>query len=291
MGAIVGIGLLNSATIALIAVGFAIIFRVVGFLHFAHGAIYAWGAYVAYLLLHVWNLSLPLAVALSVAVGGLLGLVVDRVVYEPLRRRRADNLALLLASLGVFVVLQNLISLIFGDAPKTLRFGETREALNLIGIRLTPVQLGIIAASFFAVCGVAAVLHYTSWGRDLRAVANDADLAHAMGVRRSRVVGQAFAVGSGLAVFAAILLSFDVDMTPLMGVRGLILGLVAIVIGGTDSIIGISAGALMLGFAQSFSAWHFGIEWQDAFAFSLLVLFLLVRPGGFLGLPLRTSET
>lgn len=190
---------------------------------------------------------------------------------------------LLLASLGIYIVLQNTISLIFGDDTKSIRSGEVREGLEILGARITPIQIAIICTSIVLVIATAIFLQRTKIGKATRAVANDPELANISGIDSDRVILYTFAIGSALAGIAGILVALDVDMTPTMGMNALMMGVVAMIIGGVGSIPGVALGALLLGFAQNFGVWYISSQWQDAIAFGILLIFLLFRPQGFLG--------
>lgn len=280
-------GLVAGFAYALLALSFALIYTPTRFFHFAHGVIYTAGAY--FMLTFYVRAKLPFAVALLLAVlaTSLLGMTMDLVIYRPLRRKYASGLVLLIASMGLYIALQNVISLVFGDETKTLRGGEVMVGYNILGARITPIQLCIVLASATITTLCWAVIRFTRWGRALRAVANDAELALAAGIDADRVILGAFALGSALAAVAAILVAFDVDMTPTMGMNALMMAVVAMIVGGVGSIHGAALGGVLLGLAQHLGVWKISSQWQDAIAFVILVAFLLVRPQGILGRPLK----
>jgi len=282
--------LIAAGAYCLVAVGFGLIFATTRFFHFAHGAVYAWGAYLAFLFVKVLGLPLALGVTIAVVLCAGLGAAFELVLYRPLRARGASPLVLLLASLGAYVVLQNLISLFFGDQTQTLRSGVVRVGLPVLGARVTPIQLVIIGAAVVLTAAVWLLLKRTRLGLEMRAVANDPALALVSGVRSSRVILATFVLGSALAGLAGILVALDVDMTPTMGMNALMMGVVAVIVGGTGSVPGAALGALLLAFAQHFGVWHISSKWQDAIAFVVLLSFLLFRPEGFLGRKVKKAE-
>jgi branched-chain amino acid transport system permease protein len=282
-------GVLSASVFAVIAVGFVLIYIVSRFFHFAHGVILTSGAFFCYAVT-LSGAPLSLAIAVGVVGAAILGTAMELLTYRPLRHRGATPLVLLLASLGLYIACQNTISLIFGDAIRTLRTWPVREGLPILGARVTPVQLTII--------GSAVLLYFVTWvflkktraGRAFRAVASDPELARVSGIRSERVVLAVFAWGSVLASLAGILIALDVDMTPQMGMRPLMMGVVAVIVGGTRSIWGPALGALLLGFAQHFGTLCISSAWQDAIAFAVLIMFLLVRPHGIVSkLPARET--
>lgn len=272
------------------AVGFGLVFATTRFFHFAHGAVYTAGAYLA--LVFVKWLGLPLlpGAAAAVVLCAALGLAMELVLYRPLRRRGATPLVLLLASLGAYIVLQNTISLVFGDQTQTLRSGVVRVGLPVLGARITPVQIWIIAVAVALTVLVWLLVKKTRLGISMRAVANDPELALISGVPADTVILASFVLGSALAGAAGILVAMDVDMTPTMGMNALIMGVVAVIVGGTGSVPGIALGALLLAAAQHFGVWQISSKWQDAIAFVILLVFLLFRPQGFFGRKVRKAE-
>jgi branched-chain amino acid transport system permease protein len=270
-----------------VALGFGLIYSTTRFFHFAHGAVYTWGAYFTYLFA-VW-LGLPLSVSilLSMLFTSILGIFIEVAIYRPLKRRKATGLVLLLASLGIFVVLQNIISLLFGDDTKTLRSGIVQEGLDVFGARITPIQVTTISVSCLLFILSSFVLKYTKIGKTVRAVANDPELAQIAGIESQQVVVFTFAVGSALAAVAATLVSLDIDLTPMMGFNALLMGVVAVIIGGVGSFPGAALGGLFLGLSQHLGVWRIGSQWQDAIAFLILLGFLFLRPSGFWGKKIR----
>jgi len=275
-------GIIAASTYALLALGFGLIYSSTRFFHFAHGAIYTTAAYLAYTC---WLLGLSLYVAIPLAVIGtaMLGALIDVGIYRPLRKKNASSLILLLASLGLFTIIQNLISLIFGTDTKTIRSGAVTEGLPIFGARITPIQIAIIIVSALLILLCWVLMKKTKIGKAMRAVANDPELAQVVGIESDRVILFTFALGSALAAVAAILISLDTDMTPMMGFYALLMGVVAVIAGGVGSIPGAALGGLLVGMAQHLGVWKIPTQWQDTIVFLILIFFLLFRPQGFLG--------
>jgi branched-chain amino acid transport system permease protein len=198
-------------------------------------------------------------------------------------------LVLLLASLGIYVVVQNLIAVIFGADMKTIHGNLVSEGLPILGARITPIQIAIIAVSAGLVVITYLLLKMTLFGKAVRAVASDSALAATSGIDAEHVMLCAFALASALAGAAGVLVALDVDMTPTMGLNALMMGVVSAIIGGMRSVPGIALASLLLSFAQHLGAWEIGSQWQDATAFVILLAFLLVRPEGVLGKKLRKA--
>ncbi len=282
--------LISSSEFLLLAVSFSVIYHVTKFFHFAHAVIFTFGAYFAFLFIQIigWSFyaAIPAAIILALLLGGLM----EFTIYKPLRNKKASSIILLLASLGIYIVLQNLISLFFGDDTKSIRTWEVREGINVFGAYITPVQIIIIVTSIILVLIVTVYLNRVKTGKAMKAVANDSELAKISGIKSDRIILIAFAIGSALAGIAGILVALDVDMTPTMGMNMLLMGVVAMIIGGVGSIRGIVLGSLLLATAQNLAVWFISSQWMDASAFLLLLIFLLLKPEGFMGKKIRKAE-
>lgn len=281
-------GLIAGSAYALIALSFGLIYGATRFFHFSHAAVFTWGAYVSYACYVLLGLPFWVSAGLGAAMSTTLGIGLEVGIYRPMRRRGATSIVLLLVSLGLYVVLQNSISLLFGDDTKTVRVGLA-QTLVFLGARITSVQLLNVVTSAALIVLTWAMLAFTKFGMELRAVASDRELALVTGIQADRAVLGAFALGSFLAGVAAILVSLDVDMNPVMGMNALMMGVVTLIIGGVGSITGTALGALLLGLAQHLGVWWVGSQWQDTIAFLILIGFLLIRPQGFSGRPLRKA--
>lgn len=281
--------LVTGSQVILVAVGFSLIFCTARFFHFAHGIILASGAYLAFLLFGLLSMPLSVSIALSVALCAAVGYLIELGIYRPLRSKGSSELVFLLASLGIYIVLQNALSMYFGDATKTLRSDTVTEGFKVLGARITSVQSISILSSLTLVGVLSLFLNKTKIGISIKATANDPDLASVSGISPKKVFACVFCIGSALAGVAGLLVAFDVDMTPTMGMNPLMLGVVAVIIGGTNSIPGIALGALLLAVAQHLGAWYVGSEFQDGIVFVILILFLLFRPEGFFGKKVRSA--
>lgn len=282
--------LIISSYYLLVALGFSIVFYLLRFFHFAHAAVFTSGAYFTFLYNQLMGFSLYTSIPLAVLCSCLLGCLIELIIYKPLRKKKSSSLILLLASLGIYIVLQNVISMVFGDDTKTIRTWSVVEGLNVFGARITPVQIIIIASSIFLLLLTSSFLRFSKTGRAMRAVANDPELANISGISSDRVILISFAIGSALAGIAGILVSLDVDMTPTMGMNALMMGVVAMIVGGVGSLWGIVLGSLLLAIAQNLGVWYISSQWQDAIAFAILLIFLLFKPEGFFGKRLKKAE-
>lgn len=278
--------ILVSAHISLVATSFSLVishnFRLY---HFAHGGVYVVGAYIAYALIEIVHVSSWLSIPTAVLGAALLGGLIDIGIYRPLRKRGSPTLVLLIASLGLFIVLQNGVALLFGDQSQTLQSSDVQAGLPIFGARITVAQIVLIVSSAVLCTATWVALQFTRWGKMVRAVASDPELAEIVGIDRDRVILLTFAAGSALAAVAAILTAYEGNITPTMGFRTLLLAITAVIIGGVGRISGAVLGGVIVGAVLQLSVWKLPIQWQDAIVFLLLILFLLLRPQGLVGRP------
>ncbi len=281
---------LAAALIVLLGLGFSLIYRVGRFFHIAHGAVLTVGAYCLFSLVEKFNVSELVAIPLAVIASALIGGAIDAAIHSPLRRRQATPVVHLIASLGLYIATTNILALAFGDQTLSLRGQTVSEGLDVLGARLTQVQLATIAAAVLATVLAAAIVQRTNGGLRYRAVATNADLAAATGVPVDLVIAEAFVAGSAIAGIAGVCLALDVDARPTMGLGPLLLAVVAVVVGGAGSIRGLVVGAAIIATVQSVAGWYLGQHWREPVVFALLVVFLVARPRGLLGSPAMTGE-
>jgi branched-chain amino acid transport system permease protein len=283
-------GIIAGSIYALIAIGFTIIYRTVRFFHFAHGVVYTAGAYLAYTFFILLKINPVLSFFLSISFSGILGVLIDRLAYYPLRKHNAPNLVYLISSFGVFLFLQNLIQLIFGAQILSLRTGPVKEGYHFLGAVITQVQILIIAVSFllFILCGL--FIQKTKLGKAIRAVSDDPIGARVVGIDSEKIIISAFAIGSALAGAAGILISLETNLEPTMGLNAILKGIVASIVGGIGNIPGSLFGGLFLGLAENLGIWKIQAGWKDTIAFAILIIFLLFRPSGIFGVKTEKEQ-
>lgn len=272
------------------ALGFTIIYRTVNFFHFAHGVVYTAGAYLAYTFFILLKINPVLSFFLSVTFSGILGVLIDRLAYYPLRKHNAPNLVYLISSFGVFLFLQNLIQLIFGAQILSLRTGPVKEGYHFLGAVITEVQILIIVASFLLFILSWLFIQKTKLGKAIRAVSDDPIGARVVGIDSEKIIISAFAIGSALAGAAGILISLETNLEPTMGLNAILKGIIASIVGGIGNIPGSLFGGLFLGLAENLGIWKIQAGWKDTIAFAILILFLLFRPSGIFGVKTEKEQ-
>ena len=277
-------GIISGSIYALVALSFTIIYRTVKFFHFAHGIVYTGGAYFAYTLTITLGINPVISFFSAAILASLLGIGMDKVVYLPLRKQKAANLVYLITSLGVFILIQNVFQLVYGAQTLTLRTGSVKEGHHFLGAVITDTQILILVVSTALCLGLWLFVKKSKLGKAMRAVADDRVAASVVGINPERIILAAFAIGSALAGAAGILISLETNIEPTMGMNAILKGIIASIIGGIGSIPGAMFGGLFLGIAENLGIWKISAGWKDCIAFVILIVFLLFRPGGIMGI-------
>ncbi|WP_421656828.1 branched-chain amino acid ABC transporter permease [Leptothermofonsia sp. ETS-13] len=297
-------GLSIGSVYAIFALGYTLIFSILGIINFAHGAVFTLGAYFTYALMGgafgfnglLANAQLPLslpfwlATVLSGVLAGGVGVAIERLAFRPLRRRRADPLLTVVSSLGVALIIVNMIQYLvgaenytfpadtFGNLPPAINFGT---ADNPIPIRT--VQIVIFLVSVIILGILTYLINATKYGKAMRAVAEDPTTASLLGINTDRFIVLTFFVSSFLAAVAGSLVGSSVSIAgPYFGIGFGLKGLAVIVLGGLGSIPGAVIGGLLIGLVEAFVPGEYS-AYKDAVAFGILFIVLLVRPQGLLG--------
>ena len=270
---------------ALFALGFTLVFGVLGVINLSHGAIFMIGAYAA--LAVVTKLAFPLWASLLAAffIAGIFGLAIDYLVLKPLRKRNAPHLIPMIATIGVGIALNNAVQGIFG--AQNLRFPAgtiSTETLEIAGVGLTALELSIILLSFALMAALIVVIRKTQLGRALRAIAESPKAAYLVGINVEGLFMLTSFIAAGLGGVAGVLIGlYSNAIFPLMGQPMLQKGVAVIILGGMGDIRGALFAGLFLGFAEVMAVAYIGSTMRDAVAFGLLFLILLVRPKGLFG--------
>lgn len=275
--------IVSASTYLMYAYSFWLLYSVRRVLYFTHAMAITAGAYFTLASRQLLGLPLSYSICIGILLTAALGCAMHIVFYTTLRNRGASLLVQMLASIGIYVVLQNAVSMSCGDELRSIRSHTIQEGFSIMGARLTAIQAVTACVSVASACTLWLILKKTRIGRAVRSVSSNPALADVCGINSDSVMLCAFAGGSAVAGLAGVLFALDMDMRPTMGLNALMMGVVAVIIGGVNSIPGIAMGALLLALAQHFGAWLLGSQWQDAIAFAVLVLFLCVRPQGFCG--------
>lgn len=275
---------------ALIAVGYTMVYGVLRLINFAHGDIYMLGAFVAYyvitgLALHqhpsVGNFLFVLIV--SMAVCALAGVLIERLAYRPIRN--APRLTALITAIGVSLLLENGGIVVFGADPKYIPTVLQNSVAPRGGLYISQGQVIMLAASVLFMLILRFIVMNTRFGRAVRAISYDIDAARLMGIDVDRAITLTFALGSALAGAAGMMVATftSVKITPLFGLLPGVKAFVAAVLGGIGNIPGAVLGGILMGVIEAFVGGSALTTYRDAIAFMILIIVLLLRPGGILG--------
>jgi branched-chain amino acid transport system permease protein len=283
-------GLAWGSIYALIALGYTMVYGVLRFINFAHGDVYMVGAMVAFYAAHWLSLasapSLPgllVVMALSMTACALLGALIERVAYRPLRAQ--GRMSMLITAIGVSMLLEFGGQRVFGPDPKFFpQLIESRSVLAGSGVVLTNIDLLIFGFSLALMLGLRWIVLYTRIGLALRAVSFNFETAALMGINVNTVVTATFMLGSALAAAAGTMVGLrNPKIDPLMGLLPGIKAFVAAVLGGIGNFPGAVAGGLLMGITETLVAAYLSSTYRDAVAFVILIAVLLLRPGGLFG--------
>lgn len=284
-------GLHIGSIYALIALGYTMVYGIVKLINFAHGDIMMVGAYVAFFMITLFKLPLPLAIILSMIFCALLGMGIEKIAYKPLRN--APRMWALITAIGVSFFLETLFVILFG--PNYLPF----PTLSLKPIQVGPLQISTLMLISLALClGLTFILDLfikkTKLGKAMRASSEDSGAASLMGISVNKTISVAFAIGSALGAVGGILLAIAYpQIWPYMGVMPGLKAFIAAVLGGIGILPGAILGGFILGIIESLTKgfltvfWPNASLWADAASFVILILVLLIKPSGILGKNVR----
>ncbi|BAZ02278.1 inner-membrane translocator [Tolypothrix tenuis PCC 7101] len=297
-------GLSIGSVYAIFALGYTLVYSILGIINLAHGAIFTLGAYFTYALMGgtfgfnglLANATLPIKLPFAIAlilgssIAGLVGIAMERIAFQPLRRKGSDPLLTVVSSLGVAVVIVNLIQYLvgaesytfpadaYGSLPASINFGSPESP-----IPIRSVQIVIFAVSVVIVAILTYFINSTKYGKAMQAIAEDATTASLLGINTDGFIVLTFFISSFLAGLAGTLVASSVSIAgPYFGIAFGLRGLAVIVLGGLGSIPGAVLGGLVIGLVEAFVPGEYS-GYKDAVAFAILFVMLLVRPQGLLG--------
>jgi len=282
--------IISLSLILLLAQSFKIIYLSVKFFHLAHAISITLGAYFTYLFSIEIGFNLIVSIIIAITVSVIISLIIYLVIYKPLQNKKIPNWQLLIASLGIYVVLQNLVSMYFGDDTKSFRTWEVKEGHQILGAYITDVQIITIVVSIVVLILSWLLIEKTNIGKQIKAVSSNPSLSNIFGISTNKAIVSSFILGSGLASIAGVLIATDTDMTPTMGFNWLLYAVVAMIIGGMGKMRYLFMGALLLATAQHLSAYYLDSKWMNATAYIILIVFLFFKPYGFSGKKLKKAE-
>ena len=272
-------GAVTSAIYAMLAVGFTLIFGVARILNLAHGSFYALGAYGAYVLTTIFKVPLLVAAPLVVIGVALFGMLVERVLIRPMR---ASQLAVLMISLAVSLVVEQALFLIFGSEYRNVpSFIDQKYVIG--GVDVAGQRLLTLLVSVVSIGGLYLFIQKTRLGSAILAISQDPEAAQYMGIPSDRIFGVVMAMSAGLAALAGIMAGPFLSVQPSMHLLPIVKAFAIVVVGGLGSIPGSIVAALMLGYAETLVAYGISTSWTEIVSVAATLLMLVLRPAGFFG--------
>ena len=293
-------GITIGGVYALIAIGYTMVYGVLSMLNFAHGELYMIGGFTGWWVLQIFSVNhvpvmnaallISLMIILSMGISALLGLLIERIAYRPLRN--APRMNLLLSSLGVSIFIQNFILYFQGAKVKVFHIShlipEGVRTFHIGGVVISFMRILVIVICFILMVLLTLIIKKTNIGKSIRATAQDIEAAAFMGIDTDRIIVIVFLIGSALGGAAGILVSLlftQVDYY--VGFQAGLKGFTAAVLGGIGSIPGAMAGGLLLGVCEAMAVTFFPSAYKDVVAFTILILVLIFRPQGLMGERIR----
>lgn len=274
---------------AIIALGYTMVYGIAKMLNFAHGDVIMVGAYVCFFAMTRFDLPAWVGVPLAMLVCTILGVVIERLAYKPLRQ--ASSLAVLITAIGVSYFLQNAAQLLWSSGDKVFSPIIDNGSIKLFdgALQISYITILTVACCILIMIGLTLLVKKSKMGRAMRACSEDKDAARLMGINVDATIGFTFAIGSALAAVAGVLLcSAYPALTPTTGSMPGIRAFTAAVFGGIGSIPGAFLGGILLGIIEIYAKAYISTELSDAVVFAVLIIVLLVKPTGLLGR--RTHE-
>ena len=274
-------GLNIGSIYALIALGYTMVYGIAKLINFAHGDVIMVGAYISFISMK-FGLPWWLAVIISIVACAILGVVMEKVAYKPLRK--ASRISLLITAIGISYLLQNAFQLIFGANPQPYHAFITLPALNLSGISIQANYYITFSVSVVLMILLTLFVNKTTMGKAMRAVSEDEGAAKLMGINVDTTISLTFAIGCALAAIAGILYANCYPMiNPTLGSLPGIKAFIAAVLGGIGSIPGAVIGAFILGMVEAMTKAYISSQLTDTIVFAILILMLVFKPAGILG--------
>jgi branched-chain amino acid transport system permease protein len=271
---------------ALIALGYTMVYGIIKLINFAHGDIYMVGAYVAFFATTFLKLSFFPALLLAMVVAALVGVIIEKLAYRPLRY--APRIAVLITAIGVSLLLEYGGILLVSPQPRTFPAIFQAEVYTFGNIVVNSQQVLILAVALSLMVILTYIVHRTKIGKAMRAVSFDTDAARLMGIDVDRVISITFAIGSALAAAAGMLVGvYYNSIDPLMGIMPGLKAFVAAVLGGIGVIPGAMLGGILMGIVEALVSGFISSTFRDAAAFAILIIILLFKPSGLLGKNVR----
>ena len=279
-------GIIAGAIYALMAASFSLIFNIVKFMDLSPGAIFVVSAFAAYFFNVTLKLNFGVSFVLALVVAAVTGILINYLVYKPLRDKNASTFIILLASFGVFLFVTGVILLLFGAEVRTFGLPITK-GYEFFGAIITKVQIVLIVTALILFLLLYLFMKFTRLGKAMRATADHKQIASTLGINVEWTITKTFVIASLLTGVAGILVALEQNLEHSMGFVVILKGLTASVIGGIGNVPAALIGGFLIGIVENLGIWFLPSGYKDAIAFVILIVFLLFRPSGIFGVKTR----
>jgi neutral amino acid transport system permease protein len=275
-------GIVLGSIIALAAIGLTMVYGVLNFANFSHADFMAFGAYIAFVLNVALGLNIILSFFIAIAIAGALGVLLDFLIWKPMRRKNADLVSLVIISIGLSLIVRNAIIFIWGGSTQNFDL-PVRRGIEMLGVTITHNQLiGLGTAILFMVL-VHFFLKNTKLGKAMRAISDDINLARISGIDSDKVIMWMWFIGIGLAGVAGILYGLETTIRPNMGWFLILPMFAAVILGGIGNPYGAMVGGMIIGLSQELSMLILPSEYKMGVGLGIMILVLLFKPRGLFG--------
>ena len=276
-------GLALGMAYALIAVGYTLVFGILRLVNFSHGAVYAFGAHIVIFLIG-FNFGIVPAILIGIVFTGLLGILIDKVALNPLRKKKSPAISSLITTIGISYIIQNLLMMGFGSERKSFPQLFGNSMISFAGARISSMQIVMFIASIILLTVLTLLVRFTKIGLAMRAVEQNVVNASLMGINTNFIIAFTFFLGGASAAIASVLISGYYQIVyPTMGFMVGLKAFAAAVLGGIGIFHGSIVGGLLIGVSEGLAATWFGSAYRDSVAFIILIIVLIFRPAGLFG--------
>jgi neutral amino acid transport system permease protein len=275
-------GLSTGSIYALGAVGLTLVYGILKLVNFAHGDFLTFGAYMAFLVNVTWGLPLVVAVFWAMLATALLGVVLEKVMWGPMRARGAGMLQLLLMSIGLALVIRYAIQFIWGTELRSLDVNNT-ATVEFLGLSIGRIYFVVIIVGVVVLVGTGLMLRFSKLGKQMRALSDNIELAETSGINTSRVILYTWIFAAGFAGLAGVMAAATTQIQPELGFEILLPIFAVVVLGGIGDAFGALTAGILLGVVIEWSTLVIDAQWKTAIGFVVLILVLIVRPQGIFG--------
>lgn len=273
-------GIAQGSLYAMVALGYTMVYGIIRLVNFAHGEFLMIGAMCGFYALRS-NLPMPAAIALAMLSSGLIAVLVERLVYRPIRK--SGRIPALITAIGTSLFFQYFGQLVFGADPKTIPPFIEEKIFHFGEVNLSNVQIAIFCITLFVLLFLYWLTHFTKVGKAMRAVSFNLPAAELMGINTNKIISFTFFLGASLAGLGGMLMGYTMSVEPMMGMNLGTKAFVAAVVGGIGIIPGAALGGYIIGIAENLVAGLYKSSLRDAVSFFILILILLIKPSGILG--------